>query len=283
MNNERPAAKMIMAGFALNENMERLRRRGNRRWMMLIGLSFIIYQLSISPAGAQVGEYRNDLAIGGSAGMTMNTVNFLPKVPQDQQIGKTFGMTVRYTGEKYFNSICAVVAEVNLTETGWKESILDRDDQPVMRLDGLEAERYERKLTYLQIPVFARLGWGRERRGAQFFFQVGPQLGFLQSERTEKNFEIANRNTKDRTSSVYAQDTMAVENKLDYGIAAGLGLEFSFSRVGHFLLEGRYYYGLGNLYGNSKRDYFAISNQQSIVVKLSYLFDVFRTKNDKIK
>lgn len=274
---------MIMAGFALNENMERLRRRGNRRWMMLIGLSFIIYQLSICPAGAQVGEYRNDLAIGGSAGMTMNTVNFLPKVPQDQQIGKTFGMTVRYTGEKYFNSICAVVAEVNLTETGWKESILDRDDQPVMRLDGLEAERYERKLTYLQIPVFARLGWGRERRGAQFFFQVGPQLGFLQSERTEKNFEIANRNTKDRTSSVYAQDTMAVENKLDYGIAAGLGLEFSFSRVGHFLLEGRYYYGLGNLYGNSKRDYFAISNQQSIVVKLSYLFDVFRTKNDKIK
>ena len=76
---------------------------------------------------------------------------------------------------------------------------------------------------------------------------------------------------------------MAVENKVDYGISAGLGLEFSHPKVGHFLLEGRYYYGLGNLYGNSKRDYFAISNQQTIMVKLSYLFDVFKTRNPIIK
>ncbi len=76
---------------------------------------------------------------------------------------------------------------------------------------------------------------------------------------------------------------MAVENRVDYGIAGGVGLEFSHPKVGHFMLEGRYYYGLGNLYGNTKRDYFAISNQQSIVVKLSYLFDVMRTKNSTIK
>ena len=232
---------------------------------------------------AQVGEYRNELAVGGGGGVTMTTVNFLPKVPQNQLVGKTLGLTLRYTGEKYFNSICAVVAEVNLAETGWKERIWDLNDQPVMRLDADEPEQYERRLTYLQVPVLARLGWGRERKGFQFFFQVGPQLGFLQSERTVKNFEIANRNVAKRTSPVWVQDTMAVENKLDYGIAAGLGLEFSHPKLGHFLLEGRYYYGLGNLYGNTKRDYFAISNQQSIVIKLSYLLDVLKTKNTKIK
>ena len=232
---------------------------------------------------AQVGEYRNELAVGGGGGVTMTTVNFLPKVPQNQLVGKTLGLTLRFTGEKYFNSICAVVAEVNLAETGWKERIWDLNDQPVMRLDADEPEQYERRLTYLQVPVLARLGWGRERKGFQFFFQVGPQLGFLQSERTVKNFEIANRNVAKRTSPVWVQDTMAVENKLDYGIAAGLGLEFSHPKVGHFLLEGRYYYGLGNLYGNTKRDYFAISNQQSIVIKLSYLLDVLKTKNTKIK
>jgi hypothetical protein len=215
--------------------------------------------------------------------MTMASVNFLPKVPQGLLNGKTMGLTLRYTGEKYFNSICAVVAEVNLTETGWKESILDLNDQPVMRLDADEPERYERRLTYLQIPVFARLGWGRERRGFQFFFQVGPQVGFLQSEHTETNFDVAYRNVNDRISPVWVQDTMAVENKLDYGISAGLGMEFSHPKVGHFLLEGRYYYGLGNLYGNSKRDYFAISNQQNIVIKLSYLFDIMRSKNAKIR
>ena len=80
-----------------------------------------------------------------------------------------------------------------------------------------------------------------------------------------------------------AQDTMAVENKFDYGIAGGLGIEFSNRHLGHFLLEGRYYYGLGDIYGNTKRDYFGRSNHTNIVVKLTYLFDIIRTKNPKIK
>ena len=76
---------------------------------------------------------------------------------------------------------------------------------------------------------------------------------------------------------------MPIENRFDYGIAGGLGVEFSNRHIGHIMLEGRYYYGLGNIYGNSKRDYFASSNFQTIVVKMSYLFDISRTKNDKIK
>ena len=251
--------------------------------MGVIGLSLVISYLSIGTVRAQVGEYRNDFAVGGGGGVTLTTVNFQPKVPQDQYQGRMFGLTMRYTGEKYFNSICSVVAEANLAQVGWKESILDKEDQPVMRIDADIPERYERQLTYLQVPVFARLGWGRERRGFQFFFQVGPQIGFLKSEKTKKNFDIELRNSEKRTSQVIAQDTMAVEHSFDYGIAGGVGVEFSHPKVGHFLLEGRYYYGLGNLYGNSKRDYFAISNMQSIIIKLSYLFDITRTKNSKIK
>jgi hypothetical protein len=53
--------------------------------------------------------------------------------------------------------------------------------------------------------------------------------------------------------------------------------------VGHFILEGRYYYGLGDIYGNSKSDYFGRSNFGQIVIKMTYLFDLIRTKNDKIK
>lgn len=55
-------------------------------------------------------------------------------------------------------------------------------------------------------------------------------------------------------------------------------MEYSIPKVGHFLLEGRYYYGLGNIYGNSKRDYFAKSNIGNIVIKLTYLFDITKTK-----
>ena len=71
---------------------------------------------------------------------------------------------------------------------------------------------------------------------------------------------------------------MDVEKRFDYGIAAGVGLEYSVPRVGHFLVEGRYYYGLGNIYGDSKRDYFSKSNNTNIVVRLTYLFDLIKTK-----
>ena len=82
---------------------------------------------------------------------------------------------------------------------------------------------------------------------------------------------------------VIAQDTMSVEHRVDYGIAAGLGLEFSYPKIGHFIIEGRYYYGLGDIFGNTKRDYFGRSNFSNIVVKLTYLFNVSKTNNPKIK
>ena len=57
-----------------------------------------------------------------------------------------------------------------------------------------------------------------------------------------------------------------------------LGMEYSNRQVGHFLLEARYYYGLGNIYGSSKKDFFGKSNYGNIVVKATYLFDIVRTK-----
>ena len=243
----------------------------------------LLFALISLSSYAQVGDHRNDFAVGISGGYVMSNVGFMPKVPQSQYGGMMAGVTLRYTCEKYFNSICAIVAEMNYAHVGWKEEILTPDDVPVINpVTGVD-EAYQRHLTYLQIPVFARLGWGRERRGLQFFFQVGPQLGLFLHESTDKNFSLNTMNMADRTSPVIAQDTMAVERKVDYGITGALGLEFSLPRIGHFLLEGRYYYGLGDIYGNSKRDYFGRSNISSIVVKLTYLFDLVRTKNDKIK
>ena len=246
-------------------------------------LALLLLQLPVGRLQAQVGEYRNTLAFGVNGGYILSNVNFLPKVPQGMLGGITGGVTIRYTSEKYFNSICAIVAELNYSQVGWKEDILTIADQPVINhVTRLPAE-YSRKMTYLQLPVFARMGWGREQRGFQFFAQVGPQLGYFLSESTEANFDVNNPNMLERTSSVTRHYEMPVENKLDYGIAGGLGLEFSNRHIGHILVEGRYYYGLGNLYGNSKRDYFAISNFQQITVKMTYLFDFMKTKNPNIK
>lgn len=232
---------------------------------------------------AQIGDYRSELAVGGGGGYVLSSIGFMPEVPQQQHGGLIGGLAVRYTSEKYFSSVCALTAEVNFAQLGWKENILTRDDEPVINaLTGLP-EEYERTISYIQVPVLARLGWGRERKGLQFFFQAGPQIGLCVGEQTKTNFELDYRNAPNRVSQVVAQDTMAVERNFDYGITAGLGLEFSHPKVGHFLLEGRYYYGLGDIYRNSKRDYFGRSNFSNIVVKLTYLFDVKKTNNPKIK
>lgn len=246
--------------------------------LVLSCLCFLVMGLK-----AQVGEYRSDFAIGGTAGYVMSQVGFMPEVPQKWHGGLIGGLSLRYTCEKYFNSICAVTAEVNYAQLGWKEELLTPEDQPVINSVTGVAEEYERTINYIQVPVFARLGWGRERKGVQAFFQVGPQVGFYLNEQTKMNFNFNERNAAQRTSKIVAQDTMAVQRTMDYGIAGGAGVEFSHPKLGHFILEGRYYYGLGDIYKNSKRDYFGRSNLTNIVVKLTYLFDIKKTNNPKIK
>lgn len=250
--------------------------------MMKLTIRYIVFVLLFScatVASAQIGQHRNDFSIGVNGGYTLSNVGFTPKVTQSLLGGTTAGLSWRYVCEKYFSTICSIYGEVNYTQMGWKERILTTDNQPVINAVSGQPEQYSRTLNYLQVPVFAHLAWGKEHSGMQFFFQLGPQFGYLLSEKTTTNFNFKDRNTADRSNVVCAQDTMAVENKFDYGIAAGAGVELSVRRVGHFLLEGRYYYGLGNIYGDSKRDYFSKSNNSSIVVKLTYLFDVVRTKH----
>ncbi|MBO6144414.1 MAG: PorT family protein [Prevotella sp.] len=256
-----------------------------QRWTKSF-LPFVLLSFLPVTASAQVGEYRTDFAVGVNGGYMLTTIGFMPEVPQKQLGGLTGGITLRYTCEKYFKSICAVVAEVNFAQTGWKEDILDIDNQPVYYAEDVNKTSplsYERHMKYIQVPLMARLGWGRERRGFQGFIQLGPQLGFFLSETSKSNVVIGRNTLNQRSSSVVAQDTMAVEKAFDYGIAVGAGIEFSRPKLGHFILEGRYYYGLGDIYGNSKSDVFGRSNFGQIVIKATYLFDLVRTKNDKIK
>lgn len=240
----------------------------------LRSLELLAMLLLPAAAAAQIGEHRNVLSLGVNGGYVMSNVGFTPKVNQKMYGGMTGGVSFRYVCEKYFKTICSVQAEVNYAKIGWKEDLLTQLDQPVINPQTGAPEEYSRTVSYIQIPVFAHLAWGREQQGLQFFFQAGPQVGIYLSESTEASYDLSQPNTADRANQTIAQETMPVENKFDYGIAAGLGIEYSHRRLGHLQLEGRYYYGLGNIYGDSKKDYFGKSNFGNIVVKLTYLFDI---------
>ena len=64
-----------------------------------------------------------------------------------------------------------------------------------------------------------------------------------------------------------------VENKFDYGIVGGGGIEVR-TKAGNFLLEGRYYFGLADFYNSTKKDYFSRSANSTITAKITYLFDI---------
>lgn len=233
-------------------------------------------------ACAQVGDHRSDLSIGGNAGYVLSNVGFDPKVSQSMHGGITAGLSVKYVCEKYFNTICSIYGEVNYASMGWKQNIRTSKDEPVINANGA-AEEYSRTLNYLQIPVFAHLAWGREQSGFNFFVQAGPQIGILLNETTAKNYETPNlsKDGSGRSNTIVEQESMPVEKKFDYGIAAGLGAEWSIPHLGHFLIEARYYYGLGNIYGNTKQDFFGKSNNSNILVKATYLFDITKSKNNR--
>lgn len=227
----------------------------------------IFYLLLLLPtlASAQVGEARNDLAIGVNGGYVMNQVSFNPTIKQTMHPGMTCGATVRYTCEKYFSAICAVQAELNYTQLGWKEKIEDSDDT------------YQRDINYIQLPLFARMAWGREQRGLQFFFMLGPQFNFYLSDNDKRGGEWSAKTLATRPNNVTAQYDLEVQNKFEYGLSGGLGVELS-TAIGHFQLEGRYYYALSDMFSNGKKDPFGRSANGAIIIKATYLMDLLRTK-----
>ncbi len=200
-----------------------------------------------------------NFSIGVKGGATISKQMFSPSVEQTMLPGFMGGVMLRYIEEKYFG----IIAEVNFEQRGWKEKF---KETPFY---------YQRRLSYVHVPLLAHIYFGKER--LKFFFNAGPEIAFLIGEASDANFDyhnpsgveglpLENRNT--------AQFTMDIKNKIDYGISAGLGTEVNLNKRNSFVLEGRFYYGLNNIFGANKKDIFAASNSISIMVSLGYMFRV---------
>lgn len=229
---------------------------------MALALCLSAASLGVS---AQVGDYRNDLAFGVSAGLNMASADFKPSIKQGSLMGQNIGLTVRYTCEKYITAICGIQLECNYATQGWKE------------IEEGSTASFSKTLNYVQFPLLAKLGWGRERQGTQGYILLGPQLGLLLSESQSVDGDW----NMNRTHTY--QYTHDADNKLDYGITLAAGAELSMRKLGHFQLEARYYFGLHDFYDNSSRGYFARSGNSAITLKATYLFDITKTKNPNIQ
>ena len=212
---------------------------------------------------AQVGELRSNLAVGFNGGYNLSKVDFSPTIKQNLHPGLTGGLTLRYSTEKYFSLICAAQLEVNFAQRGWDEMIDDGSNNT-----------YSRTTNYVEIPFLAHIGWGKEERGLQFFINAGPQLGFYLSDSEHYGFtEEYPWDISKRPNNIIEQYGREIENTLEYGIAGGAGLELK-TGIGNFIIEGRYFFGLSDMFGNSKADPFGRSANTTITAKISYLIDI---------
>lgn len=209
---------------------------------------------------AQVGEQRYNFSLGVNGGINLNKVSFSPTVNQSNLMGINTGLTARYISEKYFSMICGAQIEVNFSQRGWDEYYENYPDV-----------HYTRTMNYVEIPFLAHLAFGKDR-GMQFFLNLGPQIGFLLNESTTQTGDMEDMLNSNPYFETEQHDKPA-DNKFDYGIAGGAGVELR-TGIGNFIIEGRYYFGLSDIYNSTKKDYFARSANGSIIIKATYLFDI---------
>lgn len=205
-------------------------------------------------------HYGANIAIGGKAGVTMSRLAFNPSVPQSMIQGITAGVQFRYVEEKHFG----LIAELNVEQRGWKESFDDGQDFS-----------YQRRFTYVQLPILTHIYFGN--RHFKGFFNAGPEVGYMISKSTKANFDYANYEQIENfpyQNRHCEQFGLKVKNEFDYGISAGVGVEWMLSQKHALNLEGRFYYGLNDVFSDHKKDPFSASNAMSIMVTLGYFYRI---------
>ena len=202
-------------------------------------------------------HYEGTIAVGGKAGASLSRVNFNPTVQQVFLPGVTAGVMFRYIEERNFG----IVAELNLTQRGWKENFEESD------------YNYNHRFTYLELPIMTHIFFGNQR--VKGFFNLGPEINVMLGDGIKSNFTYTDAENMEyfiNDTRHIEQMTMNVHNKLDYGICAGAGMEVNLNPKHSLLLEGRFYYGLTDVFPNHKTDMFSSSNSMSITVTLGYFY-----------
>lgn len=219
-------------------------------------LTLIITAFLALLATAQT-HYEGTIAVGGKAGASLSRVNFNPSVEQTMLPGMTAGVVFRYVEEKNFG----LIAELNLTQRGWKENFEESD------------YRYSHRFSYLELPIMTHIFFGNQR--VKGFFNLGPELNVMLGNGINSNFSYEEADGLDYfidDTRHIEQMTMKVNNRFDYGICGGAGMEINLNPKHSLLLEGRFYYGLTDVFPNHKTDIFSSSNSMSITVTLGYFY-----------
>lgn len=215
----------------------------------------ILLAIPAIPLSAQ-RHYIPHVHVGVHGGVSMSRQSFYPSIKECMLNGLQFGFSFRYAEERHVG----LLAELNIEQRGWKENF---EEAPFS---------FHRRLTYIELPVMTHIFFGS--RTVKGFFNLGPEVGYMIGDKATADFPYMELpNVPDFPSNRrYEQMQMDISSRFDYGITAGAGVEFIIRRRHSITLEGRYYYGLGNIFPSARKDIFSASRGSSIQITLGYLF-----------
>jgi len=214
--------------------------------------------LSVAFSTSAQTHYEGNIFLGAKGGLSMSRVQFNPSVKQSMALGAVAGLTFRYIEENHFG----IIGELNFEQRGWKENFEDGGNYS-----------YSRTLNYIQIPVLAHIYFGSSR--AHFFINAGPEVGFMLGDSTSANFDPAQVQSLPGfpiQGRQTAQLTAEASGTVDFGISGGLGVEYFLNSRHSINLEGRFYYGLGNIMKCGRTQVFSSANSMQVMVTLGYSF-----------
>lgn len=192
----------------------------------------LVFALLSSVAFSQ--QFKPQAYLGINGGLLYSQVDFLPSIKQNNFIKHNAGVTFRYISEKHVG----LQVELNYKQKGWGEK--------------LENNYFNRQLDYVELPLLTHVYFGQKQR---FFINFGPQIAYLINDYVQ-------------TDLLEVKD---INHYFDYGISGGLGFEWNTSNFS-YLLEGRYGFGLGDIYNNGKGDDFSRSSNRNISINLVLLY-----------
>lgn len=191
-----------------------------------------------------------EVHLGVVGGANLSEYTFHPRVSQRFTGSYTMGVAARYIEETTFG----LQAELLLTERGIADLY---EPNP-------EDWKFERKLLYVELPVLAHIYFKMGGRN-EVSVDLGPKLAYYLSDRTNSNLP----DDYGDYGYVYLHHELPVAKKFDYGIQGGLGYEFKVNEQYSAQIAGRYYFGLGNLWPDSKADHFEQASNQSVQIILT--------------
>ncbi|MEA5128100.1 MAG: porin family protein [Proteiniphilum sp.] len=223
----------------------------------------LLLSLGISPLYAQREIFKGELYLGVGGGSLFSKVDFVPSVPMGFKQGIYGGISAKYISEKHLG----IVMEINYSQRGWEEEFESSSDFS-----------YSRTLNYVDIPFMTHIYAGRKTR---FIINIGPQISFLVGDNQKMSQALSDDLDERRAEDPEARIGMQYEGmyelkRVDYGLIGGIGMEFK-TGIGDFDLEGRYYFGLGDIFTSrrSENAYFSRSASRVIGVKLTYYMRMF--------